>query len=326
MRREAAGLARLSEVNLTPLFLFATVAERMAQNMRRHRQLGDALVEMGREIRAELSSRASGDMFGRADVGMTEIANEAIQRQADRNRDPQQGRTLFSETRRATAPGDRQDQRQESGRGADAAAADAAPRREAVALQRHAARLQAAVTAALAIAGEGRKGSAKARVFATVQDARDAGFEVDLDADGFFDPGTGTAGIIAESVPDTARAMWIAFHEQSAHLGLRETFPDAPALAAELDRAGRNPTVRALADALAADRGLTSAQDGLAVEEALAELQAARRTGNWSEITDRYGVAVDDFGRQGIADTMRRMLRALPKTGSGSLPNLTPLF
>lgn len=139
MRREAAGLARLSEVNLTPLFLFATVAERMAQNMRRHRQLGDALVEMGREIRAELSSRASGDMFGRADVGMTEIANEAIQRQADRNRDPQQGRTLFSETRRATAPGDRQDQRQESGRGADAAAADAAPRREALALQRHAA-------------------------------------------------------------------------------------------------------------------------------------------------------------------------------------------
>lgn len=139
MRREAAGLARLSEVNLTPLFLFATVAERMAQNMRRHRQLGDALVEMGREIRAELSSRASGDMFDRADVGMTENANEAIQRQADRNRDPQQGRTLFSETRRATAPGDRQDQRQESGRGADAAAADAAPRREALALQRHAA-------------------------------------------------------------------------------------------------------------------------------------------------------------------------------------------
>lgn len=291
--------------------LAAKVAEWMAQNMRRHRQLGDALVEMGREIRAELSSRASGDMFDRADVGMTEIANEAIQRQADRNRDPQQGRSLFSEARRAAAPVDRQDQRQESGRGADAAAADAAPRREAVALQRHAARLQAAVTAALTIAGEGRKGSAKARVFATVQAARDAGFEVDLDADGFFDPGTGTVGIIAESVPDTARAMWIAFHEQSTHLGLRETFPDAPALAAELDRAGRNPTVRALADALAADRGLAPTQDGLAVEEALAELQAARRTGNWSEIADRYGVAVDDFGRQGIADTMRRMLRAL---------------
>lgn len=291
--------------------LAAKVAEWMAQNMRRHRQLGDALVEMGREIRAELSSRASGDMFDRADVGMTEIANEAIQRQADRNRDPQQGRALFSEARRTAAPVDRQDQRQESGRGADAAAADVTPRREAVALQRHAARLQAAVTAALTIAGEGRKGSAKARVFATVQDAREAGFEVDLDADGFFDPGTGTVGIIAESVPDTARAMWIAFHEQSAHLGLRETFPDAPALAAELDRAGRNPTVRALADALAADRDLTPEQGGLAVEEALAELQAARRTGNWSEIADRYGVAVDDFGRQGIADTMRRMLRAL---------------
>lgn len=110
----------------------------MAQNMRR-RLLGDALVEMGREIRAELSSRASGDMFGRADVDMTEIANEAIQRQADRNRDPQQGRTLFSEARRVTTSGDCQDQRQESGRGADAAAADAAPRREALALQRHAA-------------------------------------------------------------------------------------------------------------------------------------------------------------------------------------------
>ena len=65
--------------------LAAKVATWMAENIRRHRQLGDALVEMGREIRAELSSRASGDMFGRADVGMTEIANESIQRQADRN-------------------------------------------------------------------------------------------------------------------------------------------------------------------------------------------------------------------------------------------------
>lgn len=179
-------------------------------------------------------------------------------------------------------------------------------------LRTHARRLQAGITAALTASNRGRKGGSKVRVFYSAKDAIAAGFDVQDDQDGFYEPTTGTIGVIADQTDSLARGLWVALHEQSGHHGLRETFNNDAALEAELGRAGTNPIVRAVAEAMQRDRANRGRmEDALAVEEALAELEAAVKTGDWSEIKDRYGVEASDLAKSEVGGVMRRMLRAI---------------
>ena len=86
----------------------------LADNARRHRRLSDTLSDIGREIRNELASRQSGDMFGRTDRSLESIFDERIQdQQAESRSGVRESATEFG---RADEPGDRADERGAAGK------------------------------------------------------------------------------------------------------------------------------------------------------------------------------------------------------------------
>lgn len=136
---------------------------------------------------------------------------------------------------------------------------------------------------------------------------------LDGDTDGIYDPRTGHVFLIRGALPTDKRAAldratWVVWHEIAGHLGLRRAFPNSKALEEVLTAAGKNPTVSALADAIVAERGDIDRM--LAIEEALAELAAAQRTGNYAEIESRYGIEIPT-DRTGIAGIIARVIKAL---------------
>lgn len=148
---------------------------------------------------------------------------------------------------------------------------------------------------------------------------------LDGETDGVYDPKSGQVFLIRGALPTDRRAAleratWVVWHELAGHFGLRHAFP-GKALAEELERAGTNPTVRALADAIRGERGEISPQ--LATEEALAELAAAMRTGDYAEIESRYGVEIPT-DRTGIAATISRVIKilkqAIVRAFGGTIP------
>lgn len=126
-----------------------------------------------------------------------------------------------------------------------------------------------------------------------------------------FDPATQRVFVLTSVVKTADRAVWNASHEIAGHLGLRALLGDKldPALTIAL----QNPTVKQLADAIMADRSMDRSQKTLAAEEALAELAAAVRTGNYAHIESRYGVKVGDGIREqqslkaSIANFLKRL-------------------
>lgn len=104
-----------------------------------------------------------------------------------------------------------------------------------------------------------------------------------------------------------ADAVFTAFHEafHRGELGT-EARPYADALAS----ARRNRTVGALADQIAAKataRGETL-PDTLVTREALAEINAAKRTGNWGKIKDTYGVEADALGKANAGNVVTKFI------------------
>lgn len=85
-------------------------------------------------------------------------------------------------------------------------------------------------------------------------------------------------------------AAFTAAHEIAGHHGLRAMLGDR--LDKVLDLAVQNPTVQAVADSMTRQHNLRPNQRYLAIEEALADLAAAKRTGNWQRITEKHGVQV----------------------------------
>ena len=125
----------------------------------------------------------------------------------------------------------------------------------------------------------------------------------------------GKVYLVADNLSDTERATWVAWHELW-HNGARDA--GGHKLKEALERAELNSTVAALADAIMADRGMAAGDRLIAVEEALAELNAADETGNYDGIAGRYGVQVPRGLRSGIRghiarflDTIRAILRKL---------------
>lgn len=135
---------------------------------------------------------------------------------------------------------------------------------------------------------------------------------LDGETDGLYDPKSGQVFLIRGALPTDRRAAleratWVVWHELAGHFGLRHAFPGKQ-LAEELERAGTNPTVRALADAITEERG--ELEPTLAIEEALAELAAAQRTGDYAALEERYGIEIPT-DRTGIAATIARVVKAL---------------
>lgn len=136
-------------------------------------------------------------------------------------------------------------------------------------------------------------------------------------AEGVYDPVTGTVYVFADEVDTPERAVWVAFHEVAGHVGLRgaalklaggDRSEAGRAMVAALDRAASNPTVRMLRDTIMGQEDYPKA---LATEEALAELAAAVRTGNYAGIEARYTMRVPASMRAGLRGDIQRFLQAV---------------
>lgn len=144
--------------------------------------------------------------------------------------------------------------------------------------------------------------------------------------EGWFDGRTGKITLVAENLTPE-RAVWVAWHE----LGHRGFAADGFAkYRAELERADGNSLIRRIADAVQEEREGTgdaaASVRSVAVEEAVVELYAAQRTGDWSGIENRYGVKVGNGLKRGIAGVLarigavlRRVLQRLAGKADGAM-------
>lgn len=129
---------------------------------------------------------------------------------------------------------------------------------------------------------------------------------------GLYDPVEKQIYLFTDVLTSPDRAVWTALHEIAGHHGLREFLGDRlnPALGVAL----QNPTVLAVAERIAEQRGIKmNTEKGrlLAAEEALAELAAAVRTGDYGQIQSRYGVEVGEGIRQRVERAIKNFLRRL---------------
>ncbi|HGO9272560.1 TPA: PLxRFG domain-containing protein [Neisseria meningitidis] len=144
--------------------------------------------------------------------------------------------------------------------------------------------------------------------------------------EGWFDGRTGKITLVAENLTPE-RAVWVAWHE----LGHRGFAADGFAkYRAELECADGNSLIRRIADAVQEEREGTgdaaASVRSAAVEEAVVELYAAQRTGDWSGIENRYGVKVGNGLKRGIAGVLarigavlRRVLQRLAGKADGAM-------
>lgn len=109
--------------------------------------------------------------------------------------------------------------------------------------------------------------------------------------EGWFNGRTGSITLAAENLTPE-RAVWVAWHELGHRGFARASWSKYSDTLKSLDK---NLIVRKIADAIQKDRaGLNDKAASVrtvAVEEALVELYAAERTGNWAELAERYNVA-----------------------------------
>ncbi|WP_338809167.1 hypothetical protein V6667_08060 [Neisseria leonii] len=115
--------------------------------------------------------------------------------------------------------------------------------------------------------------------------------------DGAFDAATGRVYLFAENLTPE-RAAFVAWHELGHRGFARGEFRD---YRAELRRLDRHGTISRLADRIQAQRpDGDPARDkrDIALEEAAVELYAAKRTGEWEALEERYGVMVPQMLRR----------------------------
>lgn len=119
--------------------------------------------------------------------------------------------------------------------------------------------------------------------------------------EGFYDDATGHVYIVADGIhPQNGlsaedRVGFVAWHEMT-HLGLDTKYGND--LRAILQTAASNDTIAKLAEKIQLERvnrgEAVSVNEDMAIEEALAELNAALKTDNVKALEDRYGVAIPE--------------------------------
>ena len=144
--------------------------------------------------------------------------------------------------------------------------------------------------------------------------------------EGWFDGRTGKITLVAENLTPE-RAVWVAWHELGHRGFAAEGFAK---YREELERADGNSLIRRIADAVQEEREGTgdaaASVRSAAVEEAIVELYAAQRTGDWSGIENRYGVKVGNGLKRGITGVLarigavlRRVLQRLTGKADGAM-------
>lgn len=144
--------------------------------------------------------------------------------------------------------------------------------------------------------------------------------------EGWFDGRTGKITLVAENLTPE-RAVWVAWHELGHRGFAAEGFAK---YREELERADGNSLIRRIADAVQEEREGTgdaaASVRSAAVEEAVVELYAAQRTGDWSGIENRYGVKAGNGLKRGIAGVLarigavlRRVLQRLAGKADGAM-------
>lgn len=131
-------------------------------------------------------------------------------------------------------------------------------------------------------------------------------------SEAFIDPKTGTIYIDAGKHSSYADAIFTAFHE-AFHRG--ELGSEVKPYADALIRAGKNKSVRALADRIKASYEKTGKliPDAVAVREALADIHGALKTGKWGEIEARNGVKVSPLERASADGAVRQVIESLKR-------------
>lgn len=119
--------------------------------------------------------------------------------------------------------------------------------------------------------------------------------------EGFYDDATGHVYIVADGIYSQNglsaedRVGFVAWHEMT-HLGLDTKY--GTDLRAILQTASSNDTIAKLADKIQLERAnrgeAVSVNEDMAVEEALAELNAALKTDNVKALEERYGVTIPE--------------------------------
>lgn len=119
--------------------------------------------------------------------------------------------------------------------------------------------------------------------------------------EGFYDDSTGHVYIVADGIhaqnglSAEERVGFVAWHEMT-HLGLDTKYGND--LRAILQSAASNETIAKLAEKIQQERvnrgEAVAVNDDMAVEEALAELNAALKTDNVKALEDRYGVTIPE--------------------------------
>lgn len=144
--------------------------------------------------------------------------------------------------------------------------------------------------------------------------------------EGWFDGRTGKITLVAENLTPE-RAVWAAWHELGHRGFAAEGFAK---YREELERADGNSLIRRIADAVQEERESTgdaaASVRSVAVEEAVVELYAAQRTGDWAGIENRYGVKAGNGLKRGIAGVLarigavlRRVLQRLTGKADGAM-------
>lgn len=134
---------------------------------------------------------------------------------------------------------------------------------------------------------------------------------LDDGAEGVYDP-TERKAYVVMGLPE-ADAKYVAYHEIAGHYGLQGALGDD--YERVLNRAMQNPTVdrlaRAMAERSAAYRGKYRLN---LVEEALSELAAAQRTGDYARVERNWGVEIPEAARPGLRGMLGRIVQMTKRT------------
>lgn len=133
---------------------------------------------------------------------------------------------------------------------------------------------------------------------------------------------SGHSFIFTKHVNTPALAAWTAVHEVGGHEGINRLVLQHPDVKvgkqtvaqhwqAERERFLRNPTVRQLATAIGGVR--ENVDMPRMAEEAMAELQAAKRTGDWDTLRDRYGVDPTPEFKHAADSALQRIVAAIKR-------------
>ncbi|QMT44241.1 MuF-C-terminal domain-containing protein [Neisseria dentiae] len=169
------------------------------------------------------------------------------------------------------------------------------------------AELESAVVAAI-----GKKNAAMIDIVSRTDVSRPDNAQDLLNAQGWFDPQTGRITLIAENIQNEDTAKFVAWHEL-AHKKIRvDGFDKWQSLFKQADG---NAAVKRLTDAIMkqrrGDKDAAAVNRIAAVEEAIAELYAAKQENNIEALERKYGITMPAAFKDGLDGYLSRVVNRI---------------